>query len=215
MNAEQVHTLKQLFRETKLPGISAQLPLSPLQDMYREIRQQNTHERRKSAVFALLKFNDNELQIVYIKRKVYNGKHSGQIAFVGGKVEPDESTLDAAFRETMEEIGVPKNEIELIGELTDVYIPVSNFEVYPYVGFIKNNVAYNINKREVDSIIEIAVDELLDANNLRKTMMELVNGTKTNVPYYNLKGEKLWGATAMMTAELLEILKYFLKKNEI
>lgn len=141
-----------------------------------------------------------------MKRPHDNTVHSGQVSFPGGKVENSDKTLiDTALREANEEIGIDIDSINVIGQLTKLYIPPSNFDVYPIVGYVHSQPEFIINE-EVDKLMEVALEELLNPNN--KTYKKIYNrdGNEFVVPCYYVQDEVIWGATGMILAELLEVI---------
>lgn len=161
---------------------------------------------------ALFYPNEHErTNLLLILRKAYQGVHSNQIAFPGGKVEPgDIDLLDTALRETYEEVGVPKSEIEVICSLTEVYIPPSNFKVQPYVGLYKKKVPFQIQKSEVAALVEVALSDFLDEGKITTQTLTTSYATNIEVPAFHLNGHIVWGATAMMLSEIKELLKQVL-----
>lgn len=164
---------------------------------------------RKSAVLILLFPENGQLKTVVIKRSEYDGVHSGQIAFPGGKNEKDDIDFAAtALRETREEIGVEADLIEIIGQLTDLYILPSNFQVKAFVGYCARKPDYVLDKKEVQSVIELNIDDLYNEQNiLEKEFSSASRGMKIKAPYFSVNGIEIWGATAMIISELLEVLK--------
>lgn len=136
-------------------------------------------------------------------------RHSGQISFPGGRWEESDGVLEAvALRETTEEIGVPTNQIQVLGQLTELYIPVSNFLVYPFVGVLQGEPDFVPQPGEVESILTPPLDALLDPANLKMMDMRVANNiTLTDVPYFDIDGHAVWGATAMILSEFLTILE--------
>lgn len=161
---------------------------------------------RPSAVLCLLYPLKSELNILLMKRMADKGAHSGQISFPGGKSEPtDPSLLATALREAGEEVGVTPAEVRILGALTPLYIPVSNFIVHPFVGYAGERPAFIPNPGEVDHIIELPLKELLHAE--RKTKVDVrspaVPLLLRKVNAYKLdNGTIIWGATAMIISEL-------------
>jgi len=160
---------------------------------------------KQAAVLCLLYPKNDALNFALIKRVSYAGVHSNQIGFPGGKLEEGENALQAALRETEEEIGVLVKENSVLGALTELYIPPSNFMVYPYVAYIENPPLFTLDKKEVAYLLEVPLNDLLDFSNIKRKEMQLSYGTFNN-PYFDLKNEIVWGATAMMLSELREIL---------
>jgi 8-oxo-dGTP pyrophosphatase MutT (NUDIX family) len=140
---------------------------------------------------------------------VYDGVHSGQISFPGGKVETTDKDFEAtALRETFEEIGVKPEAIEIIGQLTDFYISPSNFLVKVFAGYTLQKPAFIPDKKEVQSILEVDIDEFFDSNNIaEKEFYSTSRKTAVFAPCYLVNGLEIWGATAMMLSEMLDILK--------
>lgn len=164
----------------------------------------------KSAAVLLLLYDDpiQGLSTIYIKRPKRNphDKHSGQISFPGGQVEPQDKTLeDTAVRETEEELGIPRAKIEVLGQLSSMYVFVSNFNVIPYIGYLPEVPNYNIQASEVDYPLSISIDNLVSQMPPQKKEIKVRNITLKEVPYYDVKGDTLWGATAMITSEFLDI----------
>lgn len=147
-------------------------------------------------------------KFLLILRNTYPGIHSNQIGFPGGKVEPHDGGLEAtALREMHEEVGVLPESVKIIRSLTQLYIPPSNFEVYPYMGFIDETPYFQPDINEVESIVEVGVSDLLDPT--RKTTQNITTSYARNVevPVFDLEGHVVWGATAMMLNEIREILE--------
>jgi 8-oxo-dGTP pyrophosphatase MutT (NUDIX family) len=164
---------------------------------------------KPSAVLALLFPRGGELRTLLMRRPVYRGVHSGQVSFPGGKQEPgDADLLQTALREFREETGADTGSHEVIGALTPVYIPPSNYLVTPYVAYTEALAGLSPDPREVAAIIEAPVSALLREDVVRRGRVPLPDGRSTReVPYFALCGEVVWGATALMLAELRELLR--------
>ncbi len=192
-----------------LPGEEGQYRMAP---SYRprlsqpEILQRNP---RVSGVMLLLYEKNNLLHIVFTQRKTYEGVHSGQMSFPGGKKdERDESLIHTALRETQEEVGVEPAAIEVIGSLSQLYIPPSNFLVHPSVGFSPAIQNFVPQPQEVEKVVEIPVDFFLDSKNINlQTEIKLFNDTTVRVPAYIYNEHIIWGATAIMLSEFTFILE--------
>jgi 8-oxo-dGTP pyrophosphatase MutT (NUDIX family) len=163
---------------------------------------------KKSAVMMLFYPKNCQTHLALILRTSYNGVHSSQIAFPGGKVEEFDIDLkQTALRETHEEIGVHPNHINVIRAFTEVYIPPSNFIVYPFLGFSSNELNFILQPDEVEGIIEFPVSEFLDDKNLVSNNIKTSYAENINVPGFKIQDHFIWGATAMMMSELKETLK--------
>jgi len=159
-------------------------------------------------VMSLIYPINNIPHILFIERPVYAGVHSGQIAFPGGKIEKnDNSILDAALRETKEEIGVNREQIEVIGPLSQVYVLASNFIVYPFVGILQEKPIIIPDKLEVANTLEVPMYKFFEQGIIKEKVMKSAMGINLNAPYYDIGGKILWGATAMMVSELCAVIK--------
>src|ERR1019366_5359636 len=146
-----------------LPGEDVQYLMAPISRLKNKYLSPENYNPKKSAVLILLFPHHELIKTVFIERPIYNGVHSGQVAFPGGKFEDaDKDLQQTALRETYEEIGVDPDKIKIIGQLTDVYINPSNFLVSPFVGYINEHPDFIVNAREVQKII---VYNLFDLNN--------------------------------------------------
>jgi 8-oxo-dGTP pyrophosphatase MutT (NUDIX family) len=166
---------------------------------------------RQAAVLALFYPKDSDWHLVFIERDSSNpnDRHSGQISFPGGKYEAGDGSLaNTALREAQEEVGVDAEKIELLGALTDLYIPVSNFQANPYVGFTNETPTFIPQVSEVRSILEVPFPLLQQPEIVQTIDLQLAqNLILKRVPYFNLFGKVVWGATAMMLNELLAIME--------
>lgn len=190
-----------------LPGHNAHIKMSPGNRKPASEIIPNSN-LRIGAVLILLYPNKNEWHTVLMKRPVYNGIHSGQISFPGGKTEANDTSLaHTALRETQEEIGIPSSTIDIIGKLTEVYIPPSKFIVHPYIGVAYKQPEFIPDKNEVDKLIEVTLNQLLSEKNNTTQKIILSNGLAVNTPCIKVQNEIVWGATAMMISELKEIMK--------
>lgn len=149
--------------------------------------------------------------LLLILRKTYKGVHSNQVAFPGGKAESEDNGLLAtALRETEEEVGVPQNQIEILKELTPIYIPPSNFEVQPFLGVCKNKPVFKIQEKEVAALVQVRLSDFLDDANVFQETLSTSYANNVAVPAFRLNGHTVWGATAMMLSEVKELLKQVL-----
>ena len=166
-------------------------------------------DARHAGVLALFYPKNSDWHIVLIERASSHAddRHSGQVGFPGGKYEEEDQTLDnTALREAEEEVGVDSSQVELLGKLTDLYIPVSNFLVSPYVGFTTQTPQFQPQLSEVRAVLEVPFERLAHPDTRQKTDLSLSqNIILRNVPYFDVQGKIVWGATAMMLNELLEV----------
>lgn len=183
-----------------LPGVEAQLGMAP------EVRGLETKGEAysRAAVMALLYPSGTSRSMAFIKRNVYPGAHSGQISFPGGAWEETDPDLEAtALRETREELGI-EHGIEVLGALTPLHVPVSNFMVYPFLGWMEGQAIFHPDQTEVQYVIEVPLEHLLDPDN--RLNMEMRHGTMNfKAPYFKVDQEQIWGATAMMLNEVLQL----------
>ncbi|MCB0661486.1 MAG: CoA pyrophosphatase [Saprospiraceae bacterium] len=188
-----------------LPGRDAQLHMAP---SVRKHYMEAPDTASTASVLALFYPKEGQNHLVLIERQTKkNDRHGGQISLPGGKTEPTDAGHDeTALREAEEEVGVKSNDVELIGSLTELYIPVSNFKVFPFVGFMDYRPDFVPQLSEVKSILEIPFDEFLHQS-ARKTMDMQVSQhiTMRSVPYFDVQGRVVWGATAMILSELISI----------
>ena len=163
---------------------------------------------RESAIMAILFPKANDTHILFIERAIYDGVHSGQIAFPGGKREVDDKDLyQTALRETHEEVGVYPSRLQKIKELTPVYVPPSNFLITPFLAIHPQPIEMQIDGVEVDASLSVSVADLMNVDNIKQVNMNTSYGVDINVPAYVIDGKIVWGATAMIVAEIVDILQ--------
>jgi len=191
--------------QQRLPGKTAQnimmvKPRLPFPNI--DLDKQGT----PAAVLILLYPLNKNWYFFLTKRSDTVDHHKGQVSFPGGMVEENESLKDAALRETHEEIGIPPFKIKLIGSLTSFYIPVSRFEIFPFIGWTKRKPKTSIHDQEVDSIFSPSIkDFMLDKT--QKEKKDTLAEFPVKIPYFDLGGEIVWGATSIILSEFKSILK--------
>jgi 8-oxo-dGTP pyrophosphatase MutT (NUDIX family) len=194
-----------------LPGITSHLKMAP-EHRAKELEDASSQKptAKKSAVMILF-FIDKQknTKIIFIRRSDYVGIHAGQMGLPGGRYEEeDKDTLITALRETTEEIGISAEKIEVVGKLSGIYIPSSNFFVDPYIGFLKEKPEYTIDAREVKEVVEINLSDLIKEDAVRyKHFVTHGKSQTTLAPYYLIDNVEIWGATAMIISELIDIIK--------
>ncbi len=197
-------------KNLELPGEAFHLKMAPMERLLELKRKARETKTGKQAAVLCLFYpsSEGETHLILILRKAYKGVHSAQVGFPGGKVElGDSSMLDAALRETEEEVGIPIADISVLKQLTEIYIPPSNFFVQPYLGITSKTPQFIPHENEVEAIIEVPLHEFL--NDAVKTTQSLNTSYAKNiqVPAFHLQGHVVWGATAMMLNEIHAILK--------
>lgn len=189
----------------ELPGKVAHAEAAPYRKVDYDTLDYNTV--KKSGVLILFYQKFDEPHITLIRRPEYEGTHSGQIAFPGGKVEEsDRDIIHTALREANEEVGVIMDDVEVIGRLTDVYIPVSNFLVSPVIGSIAYTPEFVPDPTEVAGILEMNIAHLVQ-HELTFEKIRLSNGVRLEVPTFQFQNNTIWGATALMLNELRWLLR--------
>ena len=149
-----------------------------------------------------------EVRFVLILRKTYKGVHSNQVGFPGGRVEAEDKDLaGTALRETEEEVGIPQGDITILSAMTEIFIPPSNFHVFPYIGLMNSTPTLVPQEEEVEAILEIDLDDFLQDSNLITEILSTSYAKNVKVPAFLLAGHIVWGATAMILNEMKEMLK--------
>ena len=191
-----------------LPGLDAQLRMAPNPRVGWDPLK-FPDGARDGAGLLLVYPHDDTLHFTLTVRGAGLRNHTGQVSLPGGRVDAGESFEDAAVREAEEEIGVDPRTVELLGRLTPLHIPVSGYVLHPVVGFTSMRPAFQRAEWEVARIIEAPVSLLSDPRTVKREMRtRTVNGRiiEVEVPFYDIDGEKVWGATAMVLAEFCAIL---------
>lgn len=196
----------------ELPSISSHVKMAPLERV--KMMEENSYDLssvRKAAVMMLFYPKNEVTHLVLIVRNSYPGVHSSQIAFPGGKVEDIDFDLkQTALRETHEEIGIHPNDIHVIRDFSSIYIPPSNFLVYPFLGVSQTELIFNLQEEEVAGIIELPLSTLLDDSIISNKNLETSYSKLIEVPVFQIEEHSVWGATAMMLSELKDVLKMVL-----
>ena len=188
-----------------LPGLAAHRRLVP-PERRPDLGKAFPNERKVAAVLALLYPMNDRVCCALIRRPSYPGVHGGQIAFPGGQVESeDRDLLHTALREAWEEVGIQAEKVQRPTELTRLYIPPSRYEVVPFLGLSDRRPDFIIQTSEVDELIELPLEELMQPNVYGEVSVHTTRGL-LNVPAYQWRDEIIWGATAMIVAEISDLL---------
>ena len=196
-----------------LPGVKAQLRMAPRPGSLNPPTPQSTP--RKSGVLILLFPSEHtgELCFVLTRRTESVADHKGQISLPGGAVDPDDPSIaHTAVREACEEVGVCSDTMRILGSLTPIYIPPSDFCVHPYVAYMLQSPQFLPQPEEVAEILEVPLTYLLDNKNIVVEEWLLDDEVK-QVPFFNVYGNKVWGATAVVLSEFAAILEDLLTEK--
>lgn len=186
---------------SKLPGEPAQSMMAPT---FRGAFNHDYDPVPAAVLFLMYPSRAGSTYLVFIKRNEYDGPHSAQVSLPGGAWENEDGFLyNTAIRETREELGIIE-EIEILGSLTELHIPVSNFLVSPFVGYTDSTPTFQPDVTEVQFVIEIPIGELLDPQ-IKDREKVYRHNQVINAPFYRVGSEKIWGATAMMLSEFLQL----------
>ena len=204
-----IKEIERIFTTSKLsslPGMTAHIEMAP---PYRHQLFMKNAQYKDAAVAMLLYKKGNDLCFPLIRRTSGNpnDKHSGQISLPGGKLDAgDAGFADCAVRELKEELGIEKLNISLMGELSELLIPVSNYRVRPFIFSTVENPVFYPQESEVQYVLEVKLEELLAPGKIETGEVELDSGIRLpDIPYFNLNDHKIWGATAMILNEFKNV----------
>ena len=192
-----------------LPGLPAQLKMaSGLRAKAAASFKMDVKNAKVGAVLIALYPDNGVIRTVLMKRPSYDGTHSGQVSFPGGKVEEqDADIIQTALREAEEEVNIKPGEVTVIGQLTELYIPPSNFLVHPILGVLHEPPTLIPDRHEVESIHMPELSYLLRDDIITETDILLSTGYTLRTPSFEVDGHVVWGATAMIIAELKDLLQ--------
>jgi 8-oxo-dGTP pyrophosphatase MutT (NUDIX family) len=204
--------------EGKLPGIKSwdrmavksrkgeSIESESLQKYRDWISKDKLSNMRKAAVLIGLFKKNDEWCFSLIRRPMNEKNHPGQIALPGGAMEKNETLMNTALREAFEEVGINPEDVEIIGQLTPIPVPVSEYLIYPFVGVIDYEPEWVLNEDEVEELLILKMSELISSDNGYTEMWDL-RGNKVEVPIFKVMNETVWGATAAVLSELIDIAK--------
>lgn len=206
MFEEVITRLEQRLQEP-LPGEVAREKMMATPLNGQKFKLNHEQPPRPGGVMLLLYPHEGKIYLPLTRRPDYNGVHSGQVSFPGGKAEQeDHSLIETALRETEEEIGVQRSEVRIIGQLSEFFVAASNFQVLPVVGYLEEKPRFEPDATEVAAVLEARLDQLLDPTYQKVRDMD-VRGYQLRTPYFDVQGNVVWGATAMMLSEFISVLR--------
>ena len=203
--ADFVYSLNKRLSEQPLPGHeSIMQKMAP----YRlKLKIETNASTRRSAVLMMFYPKGEDIFLPLILRPQYDGVHGGQMAFPGGRAELKDKDIQAtALREAQEEIGIKATDVKVIKNLTELFIPPSNMFCQPVIGYMPTRPDFYPDEREVAGIFEVSISEILDPSIVQVRTVE-TRGEKLETPCFVIQEQIVWGATALMIAELVEVLQ--------
>jgi len=195
---------RRLHREK--PGLLSQVKMVPDPRPGDKTYQEAGDTCLRAGVLVLLYPREDGFYLVLTRRTAQVAHHQAQISFPGGQMDEHENAVETALREAAEELSIKPDEVRVLGELTPLYIPPSNYCIYPVVAAAARRPEFEPSPQEVAEVIEVPLNHLLNPRNVTREMWPL-RGIDVTVPFYLFQGHKIWGATAMVLAELLDLLK--------
>lgn len=186
--------------EAPLPGLDACMEMAPENRRHMPVETARQQGCREGAVLILLYPYQNDIYTLLTVRSSSLRTHSGQISLPGGRIDAGERAADTALRETHEELGIAPDTIEVLGGLTQVYIPPSNYCLSPIVGITAMRPDITPNPDEVAAVIELPARHLIDKAN-RVIEEWIIEGEPRRIPYFLFEEHKIWGATAIILSE--------------
>lgn len=205
--------VENLKRELRfdLPGEDAQMLMSPLGRKRHSLASQLFPNPKLSAVLIAIYPKEDAVHTLLMVRNTYNGHHSGQVSFPGGKVEKEDNSLEmTALREFEEEMGVSTSNLEIAGKLSPLIVPPSGFIIHPYIGIFDSDLSLKPDETEVASVLKTPLDTLF-SNEFKTNELVEASGSKIKLkaPSYIVDGKVVWGATAMIISEFEVLCKRF------
>lgn len=194
-----------------LPGELAHVKMAPVTRKEQLKFVKDYSKAQKAAVLILLYLHENNIYIPFIKRPEYDGVHSGQIAFPGGKIEKSDNDLtETALREADEETGIKTEDVTILGYLSDLYVPPSNFLVTPVLGYSEKKPLFKTDKTEVAGLFNFLLEDILDKHNRSfESVLASTDRSRIKVPCFRINQQIIWGATAMILMEFVSLFRTF------
>ena len=210
--------LEQVEMALRLADFDTQRAHAQMAPMPRAMKRPLTQpgQPRVGGVLALLYDCRDQINVVLTRRRDDLNAHAGQISFPGGRNEPPEPLLTTALRETQEEVGIAPEAVQVLGSLTPIYIPPSDYEVHPFVAWYANGRCPTFSPApcEVAEILEVPLAHLLNPATRYHESREIM-GHRLNVPFFAVAEHKVWGATAVMLSELVERLRVVMGETAV
>ena len=204
--------------EVELPGIKSwnRMAVEPIQNNrninerrinYKEwSSKENVKNMKKAAVLVCFFRKDEEYYFPLIKRPMHDRNHPGQIALPGGSMEINETLETTALRESFEEVGIKPNDVKIIGQMTPLPVPISNYMIYPFIGTTEIEPNWKLNKKEVDDLIILKFTDLVRSDNGYYEDWKREEN-QIRVPIFKIMNIHIWGATAAVLSELIDLSK--------
>lgn len=208
MNFDDFISIIPKIKETEIDSNISHLKMAPpFRKHLLELTKTNYYNSKKAGVTILFHPNNDKVYFTLILRNKYKGVHSNQIGLPGGRFENgDKDIFQTALRETNEEIGVHSKKITLIKKLNNVYVPPSNYDIFPFMVYTADKANFIIDKNEVQGVINIEIDQLINSKIVKRKGSQISNRQiDVLVPAYRFSGHYVWGATAMILSEVKDI----------
>ncbi|WP_424961522.1 NUDIX hydrolase [Ekhidna sp.] len=210
MNFDELTSFLEKRVQQPMPGDVAHQRMKPKMANGAPLKLKHATPPRKGGVLILLYEEEGSVRFPLIQRPSYEGIHSGQMALPGGRHEEEDMDLfQTALRESEEEIGVHREKVEIIGSLSEFFVAASNYQVLPVIGKINHKPSFIPEPREVDDIVTPPITHLIDPERLKEKEISVRSGYRLICPYFDLEGRTVWGATAMMLSELVDLLSEY------
>jgi 8-oxo-dGTP pyrophosphatase MutT (NUDIX family) len=192
-----------------LPGLEAQMDLAPIpRPGTMAFPEQKENCRQAGVLVLFFPSNKGGMALALTRRSDKLAIHQAQISFPGGRQEEGESLRHTALRETEEELGIATKECRIMGGLSPLFIPPTNYCIHPMVAGLSIHPEFSPSEEEVAEVIKLPLDVLLNKETVRREEWA-IRGMPVDVPFFYFQGNKIWGATAMVLAELVQVIRDF------